>query len=118
MSNIYVETAETLKKVMEVGFDFTQALRIHRLVDSQAETVVKSNKVIADKYEGMEFISELFNLGVGETRGIDAYNRYVLWAVENDEGVMNQTEFGIKLSMVAEKKRTNKGIVYSMEVIE
>ena len=118
MSNIYIETAETLKKVMEVGFDFTQALRIHRLVDNQSSAINKTNEVISNKYEGMEFVSELFNLGVGETRGIDAYNRYASWAVENSKNVMNQTEFGVKLSMVAEKKRTKKGIVYSMEIIE
>ena len=118
MSNIYIETAETIKGVMNVGFDFTQALRIHRLVDSSKTTLPEINKEVNKTYEDLGFVGELFNLGIGETSGKDAYKLYCHWAIDNNKEIMSHTEFGTKLSRVAEKKRTNKGIVYSMEIIE
>ncbi len=117
MSNIYVETAETIKNVMNVGFDFTQALRIHRLVNSHEGNVSETNKSVNSEFEELAFIGELFNLGIGETTGQEAYKAYCNWAIDNKQDLMSQTAFGMKLSQVVEKKRTKDGIVYSMEVV-
>lgn len=117
MSNIYIETAETIKNVMNVGFDFTQALRIHRLVNSNEGNVSETNKSIKNEFEELFFVGELFNLGIGETTGQEAYKVYCNWAIDNKQELMSQTMFGMKLSQVVEKKRTNQGIVYLMEVV-
>lgn len=105
MEKIFISSAQVVKKIENIGFSFSEAMEIYRVVSKEL--------LVLDGDEMYFFIDDLF---IKDTNGAiqakEMYSIYRKWSSKHGIEPLTITSFGKMMSKVFNKSKINGHIYY------